>query len=211
VVNSGETVEIPHGGLQYAIAGGERVTTVGVKAEMSGVPEASGFAGAVLDALTSHICVLDTSGTITVVNEAWRRFALENASAPAPPRTGIGTNYLEVCGSASGPASEEAAAFARGLRDVLEGRSELFQLEYPCHSPTEDRWFMGRVTPLKGDQRGAVVSHQNVTDRKLVEFELAKLAATDSLTGLPNRRFFLDIANREVDRVRRFGVPASLQ
>lgn len=177
---------------------------------MTGSPETRGFAGAVLDALTSHICVLDTSGTITVVNEAWRRFALDNASAPAPPRTGIGTNYLDVCGSASGPASEEAAAFARGLRDVLEGRSELFQLEYPCHSPTEDRWFMGRVTPLKGDQRGAVVSHMNVTDRKLVEFELARLAATDSLTGLPNRRFFLDMANREVDRVRRFRVPASV-
>jgi diguanylate cyclase (GGDEF)-like protein len=50
----------------------------------------------------------------------------------------------------------------------------------------------------------------NVTDRKLVEFELARLAATDALTGLPNRRFFLDMANREVDRVRRFGVPASV-
>jgi diguanylate cyclase (GGDEF)-like protein len=177
---------------------------------MTGSPEARGFAGAVLDALTSHICVLDSSGTITLVNEAWRRFALENSPAPAPARTGVGSHYLEICRTATGPGSEEAAAFAAGVRDVLEGRSELFRLEYPCHSPTENRWFVGRVTPLRGDQHGAVVSHQNVTDRKLVEFELAKLAATDPLTGLPNRRFFLDIANREVDRVRRFSVPASV-
>ena len=175
---------------------------------MTGRADGRGFAGAVLDALTSHICVLDASGVITLVNEAWRQFALENSSVPT--RTGVGTHYLDVCRAATGPGSEEAAAFAQGVREVLEGRTELFQLEYPCHSPTENRWFVGRVTPLKGEKHGAVVSHMNVTDRKLVEFELAKLAATDSLTGLPNRRFFLDMANREVDRVRRFRVPASV-
>lgn len=175
---------------------------------MTGRADGRGFAGAVLDALTSHICVLDASGVITLVNEAWRKFALENSSVPT--RTGVGTHYLEVCRAATGPGSEEAAVFAEGVRDVLEGRSQLFQLEYPCHSPTEDRWFVGRVTPLRGAESGAVVSHMNVTDRKLVEFELAMLAATDSLTGLPNRRFFLDMANREVDRVRRFGIPASV-
>jgi len=113
---------------------------------MAGSPDTRGFAGAVLDALTSHICVLDASGVITLVNEAWRHFALENTSAPT--RTGVGSHYLEVCRSATGPGSEEAAAFADGVRAVLEGRSELFQLEYPCHSPTENRWFVGRVTPL---------------------------------------------------------------
>jgi diguanylate cyclase (GGDEF)-like protein len=175
---------------------------------MTGGADGRGFAGAVLDALTSHICVLDASGVITLVNEAWRQFALENSSVAT--RTGVGTHYLDVCRAATGPGSEEAAAFADGVRGVLEGRNGLFQLEYPCHSPTENRWFVGRVTPLKGSERGAVVSHMNVTDRKLVEFELARLAATDSLTGLPNRRFFLDMANREVDRVRRFRVPASV-
>jgi len=175
---------------------------------MTGGADGRGFAGAVLDALTSHICVLDSSGVITLVNEAWRQFALENSSVAT--RTGVGTHYLDVCRAATGPGSEEAAAFADGVRGVLEGRNGLFQLEYPCHSPTENRWFVGRVTPLKGSERGAVVSHMNVTDRKLVEFELARLAATDSLTGLPNRRFFLDMANREVDRVRRFGGPASV-
>ena len=152
--------------------------------------------------------MLDASGVITLVNEAWRQFALENSSVPT--RTGVGTHYLDVCRASTGPGSKEAAAFADGVRGVLEGRSALFQLEYPCHAPTENRWFVGRVTPLKGTEPGAVVSHMNVTDRKLVEFELARLAATDSLTGLPNRRFFLDTANREVDRVRRFGVPAAV-
>lgn len=163
---------------------------------------------AVLNALTSHICVLNTSGTITLVNEAWRKFSVENTGVPT--RTGVGSHYLEVCRSATGPGAEEAQAFAEGVRAVLEGRSELFQLEYPCHAPSEDRWFVGRVTPLKSAMKGAVVSHQNVTDRKRVEFQLARLAATDPLTGLPNRRYFLEAASREGERFRRFRVPASV-
>jgi diguanylate cyclase (GGDEF)-like protein len=170
--------------------------------------ESRGFTGAVLDALTSHICILDVSGTIRIVNHAWRRFATENGSAST--RSDIGSNYLAVCRVAAGPGSEEAGVFAQGVWDVLQGRSAYFELEYPCHSPTEDRWFVGRVTPLVIRQKGAVVSHMNVTDRKRVELELAKLAATDSLTGLPNRRFFFEVGNREVERVRRFDVPLSV-
>ena len=83
-------------------------------------------------------------------------------------------------------------------------------MEYPCHSPTKNRWFLGRVTPLKTKQRGAVISHMTITDRKLLEFELLRLAATDALTDLPNRRYFLETANLEVARVRRFGGAASV-
>ena len=161
-----------------------------------------------MDALTSHICILDPSGTICLVNHAWRRFATENGAVSI--RSEVGSNYLAVCRVASGPGSEDAGAFAKGVQDVLQGRSELFEMEYPCHSPTEDRWFVGRVTPLMIRRKGAVVSHMNVTDRKRVELELAKLAATDSHTGLPNRRFFLEVANREIERLRRFDVPLSV-
>jgi diguanylate cyclase (GGDEF)-like protein len=55
-----------------------------------------------------------------------------------------------------------------------------------------------------------VISHLNITDRKRVELELARLAATDPLTGLPNRRFFQQTANLELERVCRFGTSASV-
>jgi diguanylate cyclase (GGDEF)-like protein len=54
------------------------------------------------------------------------------------------------------------------------------------------------------------VSHINITDRKLVEIDCASLAATDPLTGLPNRRFFDEFAKRDMDRFLRFGEPSSL-
>jgi diguanylate cyclase (GGDEF)-like protein len=161
----------------------------------------------VLDALTSQICVLDRGGRIVAVNRSWRKFGAENDAEPS--RSDVGTDYVEICKGARGPGADEAGDFAKGIQAVLEGKTDLFQMEYPCHSPAKSRWFLGRVTPLDGHD-GAVISHLDITDRKLLEFELARLASTDSLTGLPNRRYFLDVANREVERTRRFSVPASV-
>jgi diguanylate cyclase (GGDEF)-like protein len=167
----------------------------------------SQLTASVLDALTSQICVIDKSGLIVAVNRSWRRFGAENNAKSG--RSDIGMDYIEICKGAFGPGADEADDFAKGVQAVLEGKTDLFQMEYPCHSPAKSRWFLGRVTPLDGHD-GAVISHLDITDRKLLEFELARLASTDSLTGLPNRRYFLDVGNREVERMRRFFVPASV-
>jgi diguanylate cyclase (GGDEF)-like protein len=170
--------------------------------------DSKGIASAVIDALSSHICVVDRNGVIVAVNSAWRTFRDQNSGRAR--YTDIGAHYLETCSRAEGAGSEEASEFARGVRSVLNGKTELFRLEYPCHSATEARWFLGRATPLAVAEGGAVISHMDITDRKLIEFELSRLAATDSLTGLPNRRFFIETANREVERVRRFGTSTSV-
>ena len=131
------------------------------------VLERKGFAAAVIDALASHICVIDSEGVIVAVNRAWTAFAAENSESHN--RHGVGICYLQVCERATGPGSDEAGPFELGVRSVLEGRSDLFQMEYPCHSPTENRWFLGRVTPLRAKPHGAVISHLDITDRKRVE------------------------------------------
>jgi PAS domain S-box-containing protein len=121
-----------------------------------------------LDSLSAHLAIVDESGEIVAVNGVWRAFAEANGGDPR--KVCEGANYLRVCDTATGPYSEEAAAFARGIRSVLSGRQERFEMEYPCHSPTERRWFMGRVTRFSGTgTRRAVVSHENMTVRKLAE------------------------------------------
>jgi diguanylate cyclase (GGDEF)-like protein len=173
------------------------------------------LAVAVIDALTSQICVVDSDGVIIAVNRAWKQFAASNPGRRAPQS--IGVSYLDICRNAAGMAAEEAPAFASGLREVLRGDRDLFQIEYPCHSPGERRWFLARVSPLRRrssaagtDNFGAVVSHVNITDRKLVELDYARLAATDPLTGIPNRRFFDEFAKLEINRFLRFGGSSSL-
>lgn len=170
--------------------------------------ERRGIAAAVIDALSSQICVTDEHGVILAVNLAWRQFGEENSTGACV--SAIGTNYLRICQGSSGPGSDEAHVFAQGVRAILGRHSDLFELEYPCHSPTESRWFRGRVTPLRIGRGGAVISHMNITARRLMEFELSRLASTDPLTGLPNRRYFLEAAAREFELVHRFGGMASV-
>ena len=170
--------------------------------------EAKGFAASILNALSSHICVIDKDGVIVAVNRAWQDFTDENP--PVSTRAGVGAHYLEVCRTASGAGAEDAAKFALGVQLVLQGNAASFEMEYPCHSPTQNRWFSGDVTPLDNKRGGAVISHTTITYRKMQEFELVRLAATDVLTGLPKRRYFVEAANLEVERVRRFGTAASL-
>jgi hypothetical protein len=119
-----------------------------------------------LDELPEHTAIVDSSGTIVAVNKAWKRFAKDNGAEPG--KVSEGANYLGVCDGATGEQTEHARSFAEGLRSVLSSEEERFALEYPCHSPTEKRWFVGRVGRLAdGDAPLALVSHEKVTSRKV--------------------------------------------
>ena len=61
------------------------------------------IAVAVIDALTSQICVVDPEGN--AVNRAWRQFTADNSSGQVHDH--IGVNYLNICRHSVGPASEE--------------------------------------------------------------------------------------------------------
>ena len=120
-----------------------------------------------LDALSGHIAVLDESGKILEVNEAWRRFAVENQFPGAG--YGIGTSYLQACEQtvASGI---ESPAYVDGIKDVIAGRRASFEMEYDCHSPTQLRWFVMRVTRFQSEGPvRIVIVHDNCTDRKVAE------------------------------------------
>src|SRR5215208_2261884 len=124
-----------------------------------------------LDSLSAHIAIIDETGTIVTVNKAWRDFA--RANGLAAQTYAEGANYLRACDSAAGAHSEEAAPFAEGIRSVLSVHRKKFELEYPCHSPSEQRWYIGRVTHFAGGGRSrAVVAHENITERKLTEERL---------------------------------------
>ena len=117
---------------------------------------------AILDGLPEHVAVLDPDGTIRVVNAAWRHFAIANGD-PELKTCGTGCNYLNACGGEFAGDGDTASAAANGLRSVLDGSLPSFSLEYPCHSPTQKRWFVMNVAPINGHAYGAVVSHIDVT------------------------------------------------
>jgi len=119
-----------------------------------------------LDELPDQTAIVDNSGAIVAVNKAWKRFAKENGAADLS-KVSEGANYLHVCERATGQQFQYAQTFGEGLRSVLSSQQERFAMEYPCHSPTERRWFVGRVRRFAdGDSPMAVVAHEKVTRRK---------------------------------------------
>jgi len=133
--------------------------------------ESERFLKSVIDGLSDNIAVLDHQGSILLTNKSYRDFGVKNCVAPSAVTSG--TNYLAVCDSATGEHAEEAKLFAQGIREVLSGKRQSFQMEYSCHSPDEKRWFIGRVTPFTWeDCRRVIVAHGNITSVKRAEDEL---------------------------------------
>ncbi|MFP4277070.1 MAG: CheR family methyltransferase [Wenzhouxiangella sp.] len=117
----------------------------------------------VIDALPEHIAVLEVDGNISLVNEAWRRFARANGD-PELRHSGPGSNYFRACRSDGVDDDGSASAAALGVKSVLEGSRSEFSLRYPCHSPDERRWFVMNVAPVHQGPFAAVVSHINISD-----------------------------------------------
>lgn len=112
---------------------------------------------AIIDALSENVAITDERGEIVAVNRGWRQFADRNDLAS--PSYALRDNYLRVLDG-----SEVSVAVRRGFDQVATGRRAVFELEYPCHSPREKRWFLLNITRFPHD--GAhflLVSHKDVT------------------------------------------------
>ncbi len=219
-----ETVFVGKDGREIAVEGrvsvqrsrGRLASTLGIfrdvterRANEAAVQESRRLLRGSLDSLTAHIAILDAKGEIQEVNESWRTFAQANGASLSG--CGVGENYLQVCDLSSGECAEGGREAAEGIRAVLSGARETFSLEYPCHSPTEQRWFMLRVTRFRGagPVRG-VVAHEDITSRRKAEDAMRELAYTDVLTQLPNRRRFHDRLEHAVVRAARTKRPLGL-
>jgi C4-dicarboxylate-specific signal transduction histidine kinase len=128
---------------------------------------------AVLDAIPAHLAVLDETGCIVTVNRGWRRFARENGASDAL-REGVGVDYLAACRQADGDALEDGRLAADGIGGVLAREYPIFTMEYPCHAPGHERWFLMTASPLDGAVRGALVTHRDITERRRAETEARK-------------------------------------
>ena len=133
--------------------------------------ESEQFNKAILASLSAHIAVLGENGNIIAVNKAWEDFAKANG-ATAFSRESKGTNYLDVCKSAVASGEEGAADILAGIQAVFQRQRHSFEAEYPCHSPNEQRWFMLNVMNFGDDRSKVVISHQDVTKRKVAEEQL---------------------------------------
>jgi len=132
------------------------------------------FKQVILDSTPSNIAVLNADGLIISDNAQWRHYGAENG---APAQGYIGQNYLDICQPKGGVATLDGSIVHDGLSSILAGQLEIFTHEYLCDSPTEHKWFLMSAAPLRGPVPGAVVSHSDITVRKLAEQQLLLEAA----------------------------------
>ncbi len=72
-------------------------------------------------------------------------------------------------------------------------------------------WGMLSATEMEfGGEKALFVSLLDITDRRLIQEELERLATTDPLTGILNRRSFFEAAHKELRRTVRYQYPFCL-
>ncbi|WP_227394307.1 SpoIIE family protein phosphatase [Jeotgalibacillus aurantiacus] len=120
----------------------------------------------IVESLTHHVAIIDRSGLIIKVNRAWKKYAKENGGDPE--KLSAGADYFAVCDNQT----------VESIRQVLNGEMENIQIEYPCHSIRDKKWFSMNVTALSETDSsnifGAIITHFDVTERKIMELRQQK-------------------------------------
>lgn len=159
--------------------------------------------------LSDQVAILDESGNICAVNDAWLSYSKENGGDPH--QTGVGINYFNICNTADINSNADAARVLAGIKQIRENRSSSFSYEYPCHSPTEKAWYEMTCRPFAvGKKVYITVLHHDITPAVLLREKFQLQALTDSLTNIPNRRHYEQFFEQEWRRNMRSGSELSL-
>ncbi|MFV2005717.1 MAG: diguanylate cyclase [Gammaproteobacteria bacterium] len=107
---------------------------------------------------------------------------------------------------------DDRAAYGKALEDIMNGKPRKMDL-HVCHTNGSVYFLEGWGTPIKDDS-GKIVRcigiWRDVTERVRLVKDLDLMATTDDLTKAYNRRFFFDVAEKEVKRAVRKQMPLSL-
>jgi diguanylate cyclase (GGDEF)-like protein len=144
---------------------------------------------AVFDAMAQGVVVVDAGGVLVAANESGARLSdLEEIQ-----RIRF-TDWLPRWAEARGL---DGAAIMRRLNEDCGKESSTIEL------PEVE----GQAIQLRRDRRsegGFVLTLTDVTETRRLEMRLREMASTDALSGLSNRRYFMELAESELARAKRF-------
>ncbi|MGK2858683.1 MAG: PAS domain S-box protein [Thermoanaerobaculia bacterium] len=128
----------------------------------SGFPDAGRLAQAAIEALTTHVCIVDREGRIVAANRAWREFTRENCAEPS--LVAPGTPYESVMRAMAGEPPSNTDTFIFALREVLAGKRQSATIDHRRDGGLVPIHFRTHVTPLDlGESRAALISHEDLT------------------------------------------------
>ena len=187
-------------GKVSAIAATERDITDRKRAE-DALRDEERFRRAVLDALPAKVAVLDAAGVVMAVNERWKELE-------------IGTNLLEFSRRAAAIGDASAAEGLAVMESVIKGETMEGHCEYACHAPAQQQWFLMQAIHASQTVGGAIISHIDITARKLAEEALLQSearfggivnSAMDAIVSIDNQQQIVQF-NAAAESM--FGYPA---
>jgi PAS domain S-box-containing protein len=123
-----------------------------------------------LDALTSHIAVVNPSGTVVATNKAWDDFAEWNDCLPLP-RVPVGANIFDIRSAEAVQGNAVSAAVVAGIGSVLRKEKRFSEIQYSAEVGGNRRWFLLRISYAGTEYPKLVLSHSDITEIKLAEQE----------------------------------------
>ncbi len=157
--------------------------------------EQTRFAEAVLESLPGRTCVIDSDGIVITVNRQYREKGPAGTGVGSGPQ--LGGNYLKWI------ANTVDIATAEQLREVLDRQRPDLRAEFSATLRRKRTWTEILAVPLTDEVPGAVVTHIDITERKITESTLTRRATHDSLTSLPNRVLLADRLAQALSRAAR--------
>ena len=97
--------------------------------------------------------------------------------------------------------------------DYSSQMSERQEQEISVEKDSNTYFYIVQVSPIRNERHefiGHVIVLVDITDRKKAEMELERLARTDVLTDVTNRRHFFELAEIEFERFKRYGHPLGI-
>lgn len=138
--------------------------------------------------INSGIIVLDVIGRVVEINPFAQRLIGPSA------QTSIGKPIEEV--------TRDWPAIGYSVQV-----SEQHEQEISLQQHGERLYFLVQISPIRNERNrmiGHVMVSVDITDRKKAEMELERLARTDALTGVTNRRYFFELAEIQFARAQRY-------
>jgi signal transduction histidine kinase len=121
-----------------------------------------------IESLIENVAIVDETGLISHINRSWASFSEQNGGDKK--YTGLGANYFESIDNSIGNGDEYAQKIQVGIQQIISKNITCFELEYPCHSNTEQRWFIASFKEIGNySPRQFLFSHKDVSDLVLRE------------------------------------------
>ncbi|RXJ50220.1 HAMP domain-containing histidine kinase [Gelidibacter gilvus] len=124
----------------------------------------------ILNSVSESMAIINREGAILFTNKTWNSFSTENNGNASC--TGVNTNYFTVCDNATGQEAEMANTAKTGILRVVENAMNIFEMEYPCHSPNQNRWFILRANKIINHPQLTLLAHIDITNRKQAELQV---------------------------------------